>query len=114
MRPGRGGEGMSDDSPAAGSSWTIPVRDLLTLPELGLRVLAGTAELDREVSWAHVSEMVDPTEFLRGGELLLLIGVSLPAGEQAQHTYVDRLGAARGGAIGFRVRGAWGGGALGP
>jgi len=98
---------MSDDSPAAGSGWTIPVRDLLTLPELGLRVLAGTAELDREVSWAHVSEMVDPTEFLRGGELLLLIGVSLPAGEQAQHTYVDRLAAAGVAAIGFGVGVTW-------
>src|SRR5882757_7599162 len=107
MRPGRGGEGMSDDSPAAGSGWTIPVRDLLTLPELGLRVLAGTAELDREVSWAHVSEMVDPTEFLRGGELLLLIGVSLPAGEQAQHTYVDRLADAGVAAIGFGVGVHW-------
>jgi purine catabolism regulator len=98
---------MSDDSPAAGSGWTIPVRDLLTLPELGLRVLAGVAGLDREVSWAHVSEMVDPTEFLRGGELLLLIGVSLPAGEQAQHTYVDRLAAAGVAAIGFGVGVHW-------
>ncbi|HWN33159.1 MAG TPA: PucR family transcriptional regulator ligand-binding domain-containing protein [Pseudonocardia sp.] len=98
---------MSDGSLAAGSGWTIPVRDLLTLPELGLRVLAGAAGLDREVSWAHVSEMVDPTEFLRGGELLLLIGVSLPAGEQAQHTYVDRLAEAGVAAIGFGVGVAW-------
>ena len=98
---------MSDGAPAAGSGWTIPVQDLLTLPELGLRVLAGAAGLDREVSWAHVSEMVDPTEFLRGGELLLLIGVSLPAGEQAQHTYVDRLAAAGVAAIGFGVGVTW-------
>ena len=98
---------MSDGSPAAGSGWTIPIRDLLTLPELGLRVLAGVAGLDREVSWAHVSEMVDPTEFLRGGELLLLIGVSLPAGEQAQHTYVDRLAAAGVAAIGFGIGVTW-------
>jgi purine catabolism regulator len=98
---------MSDGPPASGGGWTIPVRDLLTLPELGLRVLAGAAGLDREVSWAHVSEMVDPTEFLRGGELLLLIGVSLPAGEQAQHTYVDRLAAAGVAAIGFGVGVHW-------
>ncbi|MDT7558664.1 MAG: hypothetical protein QOI68_3134 [Pseudonocardiales bacterium] len=98
---------MSDSSPAPGSGWTIPVRDLLTLPELRLRVVAGAVGLDREVSWAHVSEMVDPTEFLRGGELLLLIGVSLPAGEQAQHTYVDRLAAAGVAAIGFGVGVHW-------
>ncbi|MDT7594022.1 MAG: hypothetical protein QOH45_3553, partial [Pseudonocardiales bacterium] len=98
---------MSDSPPAPGSGWTIPVRDLLTLPELRLRVVAGAVGLDREVSWAHVSEMVDPTEFLRGGELLLLIGVSLPAGEQAQHTYVDRLAAAGVAAIGFGVGVHW-------
>jgi purine catabolism regulator len=98
---------MSDSSPAPGSGWTIPVRDLLTLPELRLRVVAGAVGLDREVSWAHVSEMVDPTEFLRGGELLLLIGVSLPAGEQAQHTYVDRLADAGVAAIGFGVGVHW-------
>jgi purine catabolism regulator len=98
---------MSDSPPAPGSGWTIPVRDLLTLPELRLRVVAGAVGLDREVSWAHVSEMVDPTEFLRGGELLLLIGVSLPAGEQAQHTYVDRLADAGVAAIGFGVGVHW-------
>src|SRR5882757_7287170 len=74
---------MSDAPPAADSGWTIPVRELLTAAELGLRVLAGASALGREVSWAHVSELVDPTEFLQGGELLLLTGVSMPAGAQA-------------------------------
>jgi purine catabolism regulator len=98
---------MSDAPPAADSGWTIPVRELLTAAELGLRVLAGASALDREMSWAHVSELVDPTEFLRGGELLLLTGVSLPAGEQAQHTYVQRLAAARVAAIGFGIGLSW-------
>ncbi|HTF54547.1 MAG TPA: PucR family transcriptional regulator [Pseudonocardia sp.] len=98
---------MSDAPPAADSGWTIPVRELLGATELGLRVLAGAAALDREVSWAHVSELVDPTEFLQGGELLLLTGVSLPAGEQAQHTYVQRLADAGVAAIGFGIGLSW-------
>jgi purine catabolism regulator len=81
--------------------WTVPVRELLELPGLELRVLAGADSLDRQVSWAQVSEMADPTEFLRGGELLLLIGVDLPSGAQAQHAYVRRLAAAGVAAIGF-------------
>jgi purine catabolism regulator len=91
--------------------WTVPVRDLLALPELGMRVRAGQdvldRGLDRPVSWATVSELVDPTEFLRGGELLLLVGVSLPAGAQAQRTYVRRLADAGVAAVGFGVGLYW-------
>lgn len=97
---------MSEAS-ATQPDWTVPVRELLELPELGLRVLAGASALDREVSWAHVSELVDPTEFLRGGELLLLTGVSLPAGPHAQHTYVRRLAAAGVAAVGFGIGLTW-------
>jgi purine catabolism regulator len=97
---------MSEAS-ATECGWTVPVRELLELPELGLRVLAGASALDREVSWAHVSELVDPTEFLRGGELLLLTGVSLPAGPHAQHTYLRRLVAAGVAAVGFGIGLTW-------
>jgi PucR family transcriptional regulator, purine catabolism regulatory protein len=97
----------SATQPAIQPDWTVPVRELLELPELGLRVLAGESGLDREVSWAHVSELVDPTEFLRGGELLLLTGVSLPAGPHAQHTYVRRLAAAGVAAVGFGTGLTW-------
>jgi len=99
--------GMSEGPRAADGGWTVPVSELLNVRELGLRVLAGGSALDREVSWAHVSEMVDPTEFLRGGELLLLIGVGLPGGAQAQRTYVQRLASAGVAAIGFGVGLYW-------
>jgi purine catabolism regulator len=46
----------------------VTVRSLLSrLP--GLRVLAAEAALDREVRWVHVSELADPTPYLRGAEL---------------------------------------------
>ncbi|MGY1807077.1 PucR family transcriptional regulator [Blastococcus sp. SYSU D00669] len=44
---------------------------------LGLPVLVTGAGLDRDVRWVHVSELRDPTPFLRGGELLLLAGTNL-------------------------------------
>ena len=101
---------MAGDGAGEGP-WMVPVRELLALPELGLRVRAGQGvldrRLDRPVSWATVSELVDPTEFLRGGELLLLVGVSLPAGAQAQRTYVRRLADAGVAAVGFGVGLYW-------
>jgi purine catabolism regulator len=56
----------------------ITLRQLCATEQFGLRVLAGHDQLDRTLTWAHVSELPDPTPFLDGGELLLITGVSLP------------------------------------
>ncbi len=48
----------------------VTLRQLAADPRLGLRVIAGERELERPVSWVHVSELADPTPFLDGGELL--------------------------------------------
>ncbi|MFC7640754.1 hypothetical protein ACFQX6_06875 [Streptosporangium lutulentum] len=42
-------------------SHKLTVEDLLSFPALQLRLLAGEAGLSRSVSWAHVSELEDPT-----------------------------------------------------
>src|SRR4051795_6024733 len=46
-------------------------------------VLTGEGALDREVRWAHVIEMPDPEDLLKGGELVLTTG--LGAGEDPAH-----------------------------
>lgn len=56
--------------------------------DLRLAVLAGACELDRVVSWVHGTELVDPTPFLEGGELLLTTGLAV-CGEYDE--YVARL-----------------------
>ena len=53
----------------------LPLRDLLR--ELELEVVAGEAGLDRAVRWVHSSELLDPTPWLSGGELLLTTGLQL-------------------------------------
>ncbi|MFC5995873.1 PucR family transcriptional regulator [Pseudonocardia hispaniensis] len=83
------------------------MRELLGMPELRLRLVAGAAAVGREVTWAHASELVNPTEFLEGGELLLLTGVNLPQGETALGEYVARLAAAEVAAIGFGTGLGW-------
>jgi purine catabolism regulator len=76
----------------------VTLTALVRQPALGLTVLAASEALDREVSWVHNSELVDPTPYLEGGELLLSVGLWLGSGPAlggasgAQVTaYIDRL-----------------------
>ncbi|GLY72703.1 PucR family transcriptional regulator [Actinoallomurus iriomotensis] len=49
----------------------LTVRQLAARADLGLRVVAGEAGLDRAISWVHSSEVGDPTPWLEAGALLL-------------------------------------------
>lgn len=69
----------------------LTVGDLLELPGLGLKVVAGASGLDRAIRWAHTSELADPTRWLSGGELLLTTGLGLKGSPNAQRAYVGRL-----------------------
>src|SRR4029078_7524879 len=75
----------------ASKDFVLTVQEIAELPELGLAVAAGADGLRKEVSWLHVSELADPTQFLEGGEFLLTTG--LGGGEMAttQRAYVKRL-----------------------
>jgi purine catabolism regulator len=66
----------------------LPLRDLLR--ELDLRLVAGAGGAERPVRWVHISELVDPTPWLSGGELLLTTGLQLEGAGQ-QREYVARL-----------------------
>lgn len=66
------------------------LRSLVANPALGVRPLCADALLDRTISWAHISELDDPTVYLDGGELLLTTGLGL--GEGSDHdAFVARL-----------------------
>ncbi len=70
---------------------SITVKELASIPNLGTRVFAGESGLERQVSWAHVCELPDPTEYLADGELLMTVGYTVPEGPCAQEAYVERL-----------------------
>lgn len=57
----------------------ITIDDLLTEPSLHLTLAAGRQGLDRAVAAAHVSELTRPGSWLQGGELLMTVGLLLPA-----------------------------------
>lgn len=58
---------------------------------LGIRVVAGHAGLDIELSGAHSSEQKDPTPWLSGGELLMIDGLNLGRNRATQIAYLRRL-----------------------
>ena len=77
--------------PTVESDPMLTVRDIATMPGLGLEVVAGSDGLDNPVSWLHVSELDDPTQFLEGGEFLLTTGLGIGELATTQRAYVRRL-----------------------
>ncbi|MFC5820930.1 PucR family transcriptional regulator [Nonomuraea harbinensis] len=81
----------------------LTVAQAMTLPGMSMRLLAGRAGLGREVRWAHVSELADPVPWLRGGELVLTIGLGLPGDAEGRRAYVERLSVAGCAALAFAL-----------
>ena len=66
----------------------LALRDLIR--DVDVRLVAGEAGAGGAVRWVHISEIVDPTPWLSGGELLLTTGLQLERPE-VQRDYVARL-----------------------
>ncbi|GAA3737621.1 purine catabolism regulator [Spinactinospora alkalitolerans] len=81
----------------------LTVGGLVELPGLQVRVVAGRSGLGREVRWAHVTELADPVPWLRGGELVLTVGLGIGASEHEQREYVHRLFDAGCAGLGFAL-----------
>jgi PucR family transcriptional regulator, purine catabolism regulatory protein len=66
----------------------LTVRDLLR--DLDVHLLTGERSLHLPVRWVHISELLDPTPWLSGGELLLTTGMQLDSAAR-QREFVARL-----------------------
>ncbi len=60
------------------------------IDEFGLELASGEESAQAHVRWVHSTELLDPTPFLKGGELLLTTGIQLN-GPKSQRELVDRL-----------------------
>jgi PucR family transcriptional regulator, purine catabolism regulatory protein len=60
------------------------------IAELGLKLVSGGESGQAHVRWVHSSELLDPTPWLKGGELLLTMGIQLE-GSDDQRDFVQRL-----------------------
>jgi purine catabolism regulator len=83
----------------------ITVRDLVSHPPLGLRILAGGDGLDRPISWANPTDMPDPTGWLFGDELVLITSRAFPTGSDGQRTYLTGLIEGGTSGLGISVKG---------
>lgn len=80
---------------------TMTVRGLLDRPRLQLKLVGGAAGVDREITWAHASDLPEPWDYLGPGELLLTNGTGIGSAPDAQVHFAERL--ARIGASGLVV-----------
>jgi DNA-binding PucR family transcriptional regulator len=79
----------------------LTVGDLLRSKTLDLKLVAGGKGLNRAIRWVHVSELEDPTPWLKGGELLLTTGIGVGRTPVRQRTYLERLAKAGLSGLGF-------------
>jgi Purine catabolism regulatory protein-like family/PucR C-terminal helix-turn-helix domain/GGDEF-like domain len=68
--------------------------------ELGLKLLSGEESAKGHVRWVHSTELLDPTPWLRGGELLLTTGLQLQSAK-SQRELIERLAEHEIGGLGF-------------
>src|SRR5687768_4533917 len=69
----------------------LTLAEVLELPVVrrGLPdVVAGHGVLERELRWAHVIEMPDPDDLLKGGELVLTTGLGAGMKPEAQKAWI--------------------------
>lgn len=66
-------------------------RDLLMRSGLGLEAIStDTERLATAITWSHTTELHDPSRYLRGGELVCTVGISLRTPADCD-TFVDAL-----------------------
>ena len=82
----------------------LTIADLLSMPSLRLRLVAGRDGVGASVLWTHTSELEDPGPWLEGGELLIVNGFGIPADAVGQVEYVTRLAHHRLAGIAISVR----------
>ncbi len=69
----------------------LTVAELIADPALGLALVAGEVQADREIEAAAVSELSHPGPWLQGGELLLTIGLLMPDSTDGCLAYMTEL-----------------------
>jgi PucR family transcriptional regulator, purine catabolism regulatory protein len=72
----------------------ITIGDVVADRSLNLQITAGAGGLANQVTSAHVSELTSPGDWLRGGELLMTVGLLLPMKLPECRAYISECAAA--------------------
>ncbi len=73
----RSSNSVADMHAPATASARIAVADALAWGGIDLRLIGSPVGLDRGIRWAITTELLDPSPYLQGGELVLTTGMSL-------------------------------------
>ena len=79
----------------------VTVEDIVAIRGMPLKLLAGHEHAAQPIRWVHVSELEDPTPWLKGGELILTTGMGIGTTPAKQRAYVKRLSGAGLAGLGF-------------
>ena len=72
----------------------ITVAELVAVPFLKMRFHAGSGGGSRLVTWAHTSDLPNPTEWLGRGDLLMSNGLNVPADAGRQLAFLEDVASA--------------------
>ncbi|MUH46048.1 MAG: hypothetical protein F2793_05990 [Actinobacteria bacterium] len=89
--------------PGTVSAMALTIRQVVALPDLGLRVLTPNSDLSRVVRWVATSELSDPGPWLDGDELLLTTGMRLRDDPDSCAAYAEAVMASGAAALGFGI-----------
>jgi purine catabolism regulator len=88
----------------------LTLADVLELPVVRRalpEVIAGADALDRQLRWAHVVEMADPSDLLKGGELVLTTGIGAGARERDQTRWIASVADQGAAAVAVELGSTW-------
>ncbi|MEO8282864.1 MAG: PucR family transcriptional regulator ligand-binding domain-containing protein [Pseudarthrobacter sp.] len=69
----------------------ITVAELITEPQLGLSLIAGSEGRGNGITWAHTSDLPQLWEWVTGGELMMTNGLSIPRDAAGQVELAESL-----------------------
>ena len=75
---------------------------LLAIPDLGLRLIQA-GRRDPELTWGSVTELLNLSEYLEGGEIIMTTGLALGGDDPRWRDFVASLSRAQVAAIGFGI-----------
>ena len=88
----------------------LTLAEVLELPVVrrGLpEVVTGSDELGRELRWAHVIEMPEPDDLLKGGELVLTTGLGAGTRAEGQRVWIESVLAQGAAAVAVELGTTW-------
>jgi purine catabolism regulator len=90
------GHGVARELPGGGG---LSVRRIVEQPQLRIEIVSGATGLDNLVTWAHSSDLPDPSGWLTGGEIVMKNGRTLPRGARLQEAFMSSLARAHASAL---------------